>query len=191
MISGGDYVTGHQPDTGKEIWRSGGLNPSQEGNYRVVGSPFAVEGIIYAPTRKRPLLALRAGGTGDITDSHLLWKWDGPGAPDVPTPACDGTYFYMVDDRGLVTCLDAKTGEVVWGPERTAQGTVSSSPILADDKLYITNEYAVTTVIAAGPAFKVLATNELDGSYTLSSPAVSDSQLFMRTGTHLYCIGTE
>ena len=191
VISGGDYVTGHQPDTGKEIWRSGGLNPSQEGNYRVVGSPFAVEGIIYAPTRKRPLLALRAGGTGDITDSHLLWKWDGPGAPDVPTPACDGTYFYMVDDRGLVTCLDAKTGEVVWGPERTAQGTVSSSPILADDKLYITNEYAVTTVIAAGPTFKVLATNELDGSYTLSSPAVSDSQLFMRTGTHLYCIGAE
>ena len=97
----------------------------------------------------------------------------------------------MVDDRGLVTCLDAKTGEVVWGPERTAQGTVSSSPILADDKLYITNEYAVTTVIAAGPAFKVLATNELDGSYTLSSPAASGSQLFMRTGTHLYCIGTE
>ena len=191
VISGGDYVTGHQPDTGKEIWRSGGLNPSQEGNYRVVGSPLAVEGIIYAPTRKKPLLALRAGGTGDITDSHLLWKWDGHGAPDVPTPACDGTYFYMVDDRGLVTCLDAKTGEVVWGPERTAQGTVSSSPILADDKLYITNEYAVTTVIAAGPAFKVLATNELDGSYTLSSPAVSDSQLFMRTGTHLYCIGTE
>ena len=191
VISGGDYVTGHQPDTGKEIWRSGGLNPSQEGNYRVVGSPFAVEGIIYAPTRKRPLLALRAGGTGDITDSHLLWKWDGPGAPDVPTPACDGTYFYMVDDRGLVTCLDAKTGEVVWGPERTAQGTVSSSPILADDKLYITNEYAVTTVIAAGPAFKILETNELDGSYTLSSPAASGSQLFMRTGTHLYCIGTE
>ncbi len=191
VISGADYVTGHHPDTGKEIWRSGGLNPYQERNYRVVGSPLVVEGIIYAPTRKKPLLALRAGGTGDITDSHLLWKWEGAGSPDVPTPVCDGTYFYMVDDRGLATCLDAKTGEVVWGPERTAQGTVSSSPILADGKLYITNEFAVTTVIAAGPAFKVLATNELDGSYTLSSPAVSGSQLFMRTGTHLYCIGTE
>ena len=191
VISGGDYVTGHQPDTGKEIWRAGGLNPHQERNYRVVGSPFVVDGIIYAPTRKRPLLALRAGGTGDITDSHLVWKWDGAGAPDVPTPVSDGTYFYMVDDRGLATCLDAKTGEVVWGPERTAQGTVSASPILADGKLYITNEYAVTTVIAAGSEFKVLATNELDGSYTLSSLAVSGSQLFMRTGTHLYCIGTE
>ena len=191
VISGGDYVTGHNPETGKEIWRSGGLNPHQEGNYRVVGSPLVVEGIIYAPTRKRPLLALRAGGTGDITDSHLLWKWEGAGAPDVPTPVCDGTHFYMVDDRGLATCLNAKTGEVVWGPERTAQGTVSASPILADGKLYITNEYGITTVIAAGPAFKILATNELDGSYTLSSPAVSGSNLFIRTGTHLYCIGTE
>ena len=188
VISGADYVTGHHPDSGKEIWRSGGLNPNREGNYRVVGSPLVVEGIIYAPTRKRPLLALRAGGTGDITDSHLIWKWDGAGAPDVPTPVCDGTYFYMVDDRGLATCLDAKTGEVVWGPERTAQGTVSSSPVLADGKLYITNEFAVTTVIAAGPEFKVLATNELDGSYTLSSPAAAGSQLFIRTGTHLYCI---
>ncbi len=191
VISGGDYVTGHDPDTGTEIWRSGGLNPHQEGNYRVVGSPLVVEGIIYAPTRKRPLLALRAGGTGDITDTHLLWKWDGAGAPDVPTPVCDGTHFYMVDDRGLATCLNAKTGEVVWGPERTAQGTVSASPILADGKLYITNEYGVTTVIAAGPAFKILATNELDGSYTLSSPAISGSNLFIRTGTHLYCIGAE
>ncbi len=191
VISGGDYITGHNPETGKEIWRSGGLNPHQEGNYRVVGSPLVVEGIIYAPTRKRPLLALRAGGTGDITDSHLLWKWEGAGAPDVPTPVCDGTHFYMVDDRGLATCLNAKTGEVVWGPERTAQGTVSASPILADGKLYITNEYGITTVIAAGPAFKILATNELDGSYTLSSPAVSGSNLFIRTGTHLYCIGAE
>ena len=191
VISGADYVTGHDPDTGTEIWRSGGLNPHQEGNYRVVGSPLVVEGIIYAPTRKRPLLALRAGGTGDITDSHLLWKWEGAGAPGVPTPVCDGTHFYMVDDRGLATCLNAKTGEVVWGPERTAQGTVSASPILADGKLYITNEYGITTVIAAGPAFKILATNELDGSYTLSSPAVSGSNLFIRTGTHLYCIGTE
>lgn len=191
VISGGDYVTGHNPETGQEIWRSGGLNPHQEGNYRVVGSPLVVEGIIYAPTRKRPLLALRAGGTGDITDSHLVWKWEGAGAPDVPTPVCDGTYFYMVDDRGLATCLDAKTGEAVWGPERTAQGTVSASPILADGKLYITNEYGVTTVIAAGSTFKVLATNELDGSYTLSSPAASGPHLFIRTGTHLYCIGTE
>ena len=77
---------------------------------------------------------------------------------------------------------------MIWGPERTAQGTVSASPILADGKVYFINENAVTTVLTAGAQFEVLATNELDGSYTLSSPAVSGSRLFLRTGTHLYCL---
>ncbi len=147
-----------------------------------------MDGIIYAPTRKKPLLALRAGGTGDITTSHLVWKWEGSGAPDVPSPLCDGKYFYMVDDRGLVTCLDAKKGTLIWGPEKTADGIVSASPILAGGKIYILNEKGVTTVVTAGPEFKILATNELDGTYTLASHAVSGSQLFIRTATHLYCI---
>jgi outer membrane protein assembly factor BamB len=189
VITGGDYVTGHDPETGKEIWRAAGLNPEKEGNYRIVASPVVVDGMIYAPTRKTPLLALRAGGAGEVTTSHLVWKWEGGAAPDVPTPVCDGKHFYMVDDKGLVSCLDAKDGKVIWGPERTAQGIVSASPVLADGKLYITNERAVTTVLAAGAEFKILATNELDGSYTLSSPAVSGAQLFIRTSTHLYCIG--
>jgi hypothetical protein len=110
------------------------------------------------------------------------------GAPDVPTPVCDGKYFYMVNDSGMVTCLDARTGKLIWGPERTAIGTVSSSPLLADGKLYVTNERNVTSVLSAGSGFKVLATNELDGTYTLSSMAVSGEQLFLRTSTHLYCI---
>jgi outer membrane protein assembly factor BamB len=189
IISGADYVTGHDPETGKEIWRAGGLNPMKAFNYRIVASPIVAGGMIYVPSRRRPLLALRPGGTGDVTTSHLVWKWDDNGAPDVPTPVSDGKYFYMVEDRGMVTCLDAKTGKLIWGPERTALGTVSASPLLADGKLYITNENAVTTVLAAGPKFKVLATNELDGSFTLSSIAVSGEQLFLRTSTHLYCIG--
>ena len=188
VITGGDYVTGHDPETGKELWRAGGLNPEQRGNYRIVASPLVVDGMIYAPTRKRPLLALPVGGTGDVTGS-VVWKWEGSGAPDVPTPVCDGTYFYMVDDKGLMTCLKAKTGEVVWGPERTAQGVVSSSPVLADGKLFLLNENAVSTVVTAGPKFEILGTNELDGTYTLSSPVVYGSQLFIRTATHLYCIG--
>ena len=183
-------MTGHDPETGEEVWRAGGLNPERRGNYRIVASPVVVGNMVYAPTRKRPLLALAlpAGGSGDVSDS-VVWAWDGPGAPDVPTPACDGTYFYMLDDKGLVTCLKAGTGEVVWGPERTAPGVVSASPLLADGKLYLLNENAVTTVVSAGPEFKILATNELDGTYTLSSPVVSGSQLFIRTATHLYCIG--
>lgn len=189
VISGGDYVTGHDPATGKELWRAGGLNPQKAPNYRIVASPVVVDGMIYAPSRRRPLLAIRSGGSGDVTTSHVAWKWDDRGGPDVPTPVSDGKYFYMVEDSGMVTCLDAKTGKLIWGPERTAGGTVDSSPILADGKLYITNESGVTTVLAAGPEFKTLATNELDGTFTLSSLAVSGNQLFLRTSTHLYCIG--
>ena len=188
VITGGDCVTGHDPDTGREIWRAEGLNPERRGNYRIVASPVVVDDMIYAPTRRRPLLALAAGGTGDVS-GNVVWKWEGDAAPDVPTPVCDGKYFYMVDDRGRATCLDAKTGAVVWGPVRTAQGVVSASPHLADGKLFLLNEYAVTTVLAAGPKFEVLATNELDGTYTLSSPVSSGSHLFIRTATHLYCIG--
>ena len=190
VISGGDYVTGHDPKSGEEIWRAAGLNPMKRSNYRVVGTPVVSDGIIYAPTRKKPLLALRGGGTGDITHSHLVWKYEGPGAPDVPSQICDGQYFYMVDDKGMVTCLDARKGTLIWGPERTSEGIVSASPILANGKIYILNEEAVTSIVAAGPEFKLLAVNELDGTYTLASPAVSGSHLFIRTSTHLYCIGT-
>jgi outer membrane protein assembly factor BamB len=189
VISGGDYVTGHDPETGAEIWRAAGLNPLNRPNYRVVGTPIINGDIIYAPTRKNPLLALRAGGKGDITESHLLWKYEGSGAPDVPSPICDGTYLYLVDDRGLVTCLDATSGEPVYGPEKTREGIVSASPIIAEGRMYILNEQGVTTVVSTGPEFKVLASNELDGSYTLASPAVSGTRIFIRTESYLYCIG--
>jgi hypothetical protein len=191
VINGGDYVTGHDAETGDELWRAAGLNPRGAGNFRIIASPVVADGIIYAPTRQKPLLALRTGGTGDVTESHLAWKWDDDAGPDVPTPVCDGKLFYMVNDRGLATCLDAKTGTVVWGPKRTASGTISASPLLADGKLYITNENGVTTVITAGPDSEQLAINELDGSYTLSSIAVSGQELFLRTSTHLYCIANQ
>ncbi|MCP4640149.1 MAG: PQQ-binding-like beta-propeller repeat protein, partial [bacterium] len=191
VISGGDYVTGHDPDTGEEIWRAAGLNPKKVKNYRIITSPTVADGMIYVPSRRKPVLALRAGGTGDVTTSHLVWKHDEWGGPDVPTPVCDGTHLYLADDRGSVLCLNAKTGDVIWGPERPTEGTVSASPLLADGKLYVTNESAVTTVFAAGPAFEVLAVNQVDGgenAYTLSSLAVSNAQLFLRTATSLYCI---
>jgi outer membrane protein assembly factor BamB len=189
VISGGDYVTGHDFKTGEEIWRAAGLNPLKRRNYRVVPTPIIVDGIIYAPTRKKPLIALKVGGEGDITESHLVWKYEGSGAPDVPSPVSDGKFFYMVDDRGLVTCLNAKTGTLIWGPETTTEGIVSASPVLVDGKLYIINENGVTSIVSVEPEFRLLATNELDGTYTLASPAVSGSQLFIRTSTHLYCIG--
>lgn len=186
VITGGDCVTGHDPVTGKELWRANGLNPDNNPNYRIVASPVVYESIVYAPTRVKPLLALKAGGRGDVTESGLLWKF--ANGPDVPTPVTDGRYFYVVDDRGIMWCLDAKTGQVIWGPQRIKPATYSSSPVLADDKLYVTNEEGLTTVLKAGPKFEVLAENDLN-DYTLSSPAISDGQIFMRTAQYLYCIG--
>ncbi|MBA3711511.1 MAG: PQQ-binding-like beta-propeller repeat protein [Pyrinomonadaceae bacterium] len=186
VITGGDRVTGHDPATGKELWRADTLNPDNDPFYRIVASPVIADGVIYAPSRVRPLLALRSGGRGDVAKSHLLWST--PNGPDVPTPVTDGKYFYIVNDRGIVWCLDAKTGKELYGQQRIASGTYSASPVLADGKIYITNEDGLTTVIKAGPKFEVLAENNLD-DYCLSSPAISDGQIFIRTGKYLYCIG--
>lgn len=186
VITGGDCVTGHDPETGNELWRADGLNPQNNPFNRIVASPVVSEGIIYAPSRERPLLALRAGGRGDVTKSHLLWEFDS--GPDVPTPVTDGKYFYIVNDKGIAYCLEAKTGEVVWGPQRLRPGTYSSSPVLADGRIYVTNEDGVTTVFRAGPKFEILAENDV-AEYTLSSIAVSEGQIFLRTAGHLYAIG--
>lgn len=186
VITGGDSVTGHDPATGKELWRANGLNPDNNPSYRIVASPIIFNEIIYAPTRVKPLLALKAGGRGDITTSHVLWST--MNGPDVPTPVTDGKYFYIVNDRGIMWCLDAKTGAEIYGQQRIKPGTYSGSPVLADDKLYVTNEEGLTTVVKAGPKFEVLAENPLN-DYCLSSPAISDGQIFIRTATNLYCIG--
>ena len=186
VVTGGDVVTGHDPATGKELWRAKGLNPENAPFYRIVASPIVYDGVVYAPTRVKPLLALRAGGRGDVTTSHLLWST--PNGPDVPTPVTDGKYFYIVNDKGIVYCLDAKTGKEVYGQQRLKPGTYSASPVLADGKIYVTSEDGLTSVFKAGPAFEVLAENPLN-EYSLSSPAVSDGQIFIRTAGALYAIG--
>lgn len=186
VISGGDCVTGHDPATGKELWRANGLNPDNDPFHRVVGSPVIFDDIIYAPSKFKPLLALRAGGRGDITTTHLLWSTTN--GPDVPTPVTDGKYFYIVNDRGIMWCLDARTGAEIYAQQRLKPGTYSGSPVLADGKIYVTNEDGLTMVVKAGPAFELLAENALE-DYCLSSPAISDGQIFIRTAQNLYCIG--
>jgi outer membrane protein assembly factor BamB len=186
VVSGGDVVTGHDPATGKELWRANGLNPTNDPWYRIVASPVVNGDLVYAPTRVKPMLALRTGGRGDVTQSHRVWSFDN--GPDVPTPVTDGTLLYVVNDKGIVWALDAKTGQAVYGPERLKPGTYSSSPVLADGRIYVTNEDGLTSVYKAGPKFEVLAENDL-GDYTLSSLAVSEGQIFARTASGLYAIG--
>ncbi len=185
VIHGTDQITGHDLTTGKELWRVGGLSPEGPAS-RIAASPVVADGIIYSPAAVRPMLALRAGGEGNITDSHRLWS--SANGPDIPTPVTDGKYFYIVNDKGIMRCLDAKTGQIIWGPKRLKPGEYSGSPVLADDKIYITNEEGLTSVVKAGPNFELLAENDL-GDRCLSSPAISDGQIFIRTAKSLYCIG--
>jgi outer membrane protein assembly factor BamB len=188
VVSGGDVVTGHDPLTGKELWRAGGLNPDNDANYRIVASPVVLGSLILAPSRERPMLALKSGGRGDVTKTHVAWSFQS--GPDVPTPVGDDTFVYVVNDRGIMWCLDSASGKEHYGRKRLRPGTYSGSPVLADGKIYVTNEDGLTSVVKAGPAFEVLAENALD-DYTLSSPAVSEGQIFIRTAKFLYAIGQQ
>jgi outer membrane protein assembly factor BamB len=191
VITGGDAVTGHDPATGRELWRADVLNPTNNGAYRIVASTTIMGGLIVAPSRNNPLVAIRPGGSGDISTTHVAWSF--ARGPDVPTPVSDGTYIYVVNDNGVVHCLDVKTGAVVYGPVRLPAGTYSSSPVLADGKIYVTMENDdKTSVFRAGPTFELLATNTFGegcSPYCLSSIAVSEGQLFFRSTQHLWVMG--
>jgi outer membrane protein assembly factor BamB len=187
VISGGDVVTGHDPASGKELWRVDGLNPSNNPNFRIIASPLVAGDIVIAPTRERPMLAIKAGGKGDVTTTHKIWTFDN--GPDVPTPVSDGKLVYTVNDRGIAFALDLQTGKVVYGPERLKSDSYSASPVLAEGRIYVTSENeGVTSVYKAGPQFELLAQNSLN-DYCLSSPAMSEGQIFIRTTGHLWAIG--
>jgi outer membrane protein assembly factor BamB len=181
IVSGGDYVTGHDLATGKELWRQGGLNPDKDTNYRTIASPLVVGDMVFAPSRRRPFLAFKLG-----REPERMWMTDY--GPDVPTPTSDGERLYIIDDRGVALCLNVKDGSTVYDRSRIEPGTYSASPVLADGKIYATSEDGTTSVLAAGEEFKILSVNKLN-DYTLATPAVSDGQIFIRTSEYLYCIG--
>jgi outer membrane protein assembly factor BamB len=189
IVVGGDYFTGHDPKTGKEIWRCGGLNPTGDKFYRAVCSPAIVGDMIFGCIKKGPFVACRGGGKGVVTATNVAWTM--AKGCDVPTPVSDGKLLYVLNDGGLLGCYEPQTGKAIYEGQRVGKGTYDASPLLADGKIYLTNEKAHTTVVAAGPEFKVLSENALDDDYTLSSIAVSGRDLFIRTSSSLYCIGTK
>jgi len=178
VVAGGGYLTGHDLATGRELWRAGGLNPNNATNYRTIASALVVGDLILTPSRRRPFIAFRPGGER---------VWSTAYGPDVPTPTSDGERLYIIDDKGIALCLRVADGTTVWDRSRMEPGTYSSSPLLADGKIYATSEDGSTTVLAAGDEFKILAVNKLD-DYTLASPAVAGNQIFLRTAKYLYCI---
>ena len=188
VITGGDVVTGHDPATGKELWRADGLNPTNDGSYRIVASPVVVRRR-RSSRRRASGRCWRCGPAAAATSPRRTCSWSFNNGPDVPTPVTDGTYLYSINDRGIMYCLDAQDRQAPSTVRSAcAPATYSGSPVLADGKIYITDEDGVTSVVQAGPKFELLAENDLD-EYTLSSPAVSEGQIFIRTDAFLYAIG--
>jgi outer membrane protein assembly factor BamB len=187
ILNGGDNVTGHDLASGSELWRADVLNPMNNGNYRIIPSCLVVGDLIIAPSRINPMVALRTGGQGDISQTHVVWS--SANGPDVPTPVSDGKHLWFVTgDRSLFSCVDVKSGEAFYDRERLPNGTYSASPVLADRKIYLMNESCETVVLEAGSEFRVLATNRLEGSNGLSSPAIVGNEIFLRTSEAVYCL---
>lgn len=187
VIFGGDIATGQDPDTGEELWRIGGFNPTNFQMNRTISSLLVIgDQVVIGGNRGRPYISFRAGGRGDVTGKNELWNNNL--GPDVPTPASDGKLLYVLNDKGYYNVLELTSGKVIYEGQRIEPGSYSASPLLADGKLFAINEEGTTTVTKAGTEFGVLGVNKLDG-YTLASPVAADDQLFIRTGEAVYCIG--
>ncbi|HEY1381548.1 MAG TPA: PQQ-binding-like beta-propeller repeat protein, partial [Gemmataceae bacterium] len=171
------------PRSGDELWSCDGLGPL------VYASPVvSADGIVVAVSGFHgPDLAVRAGGTGDVTATRRLWRHEAKIPQRIGSPVIVGNLVYLLSENGLAQCFDLRTGEDRWGKER-ASGESWGSLVAIAGRLYVTTLSGETVVLAAKPAFAVLARNRLD-ERTLASPAVSDGDIFVRTYQHLWCIG--
>ena len=132
------------------------------------------------------LMAVRLGGTGDITDTHVAWRIN-RGAPSTPSPLLVGDELYFVSDKGIASCVDAKTGESHW-MERLG-GNFSASPVFVNGRILFLNETGTATWVALGKKFEELGKNEVPGR-TLATPAFSDNAMYLRTDEYLYKVAT-
>lgn len=170
----------YDPLTGEELWRvdCGGMNVSC--------LPLFGHGMVYMTTAAGgfQLYAVKPDGTGNVTNSHVVWKLT-KGVPKQASQLLVGDLLYMGNEQGVLTCIEAKTGDVVWQQRVDGKAVFTASPIYADGKLYFFGEEGVAAVVAEGREFKLLATNTLDGGF-MASPAVSGKSLILRTKTALY-----
>ncbi|MES1213084.1 MAG: PQQ-binding-like beta-propeller repeat protein [Singulisphaera sp.] len=170
----------YEPHSGEEIWRvrHGGMNATSR--------PLYGNGRLFLNTADGgfKLFALRTGGTGDVTDTHVEWKCK-EGVPSRASQLLVGNRIFMVHDRGVATCLDADNGKSLW--QKRLGGDFSASPLYAAGKIYFCNQDGRTFVVAAEDKFRLLETNSLDDG-CMASPAVYDNTLYLRTESHLYGI---
>ncbi len=181
IFAGGETVKGYEPTTGKELWSLGG--PTHE----VIPAIVVGDGLIYSASgRNGPTIALRPGGSGDVTETHLAWRAV-RGGPHVPSPILVSDRLFTANDTGIATCFDATTGKLVW--QDRIRDRFSASPIEAGGLLYFASETGITFVLRAADKFEIVAENDI-GSPMLASPAVFDDKILLRTQTELICIGS-
>jgi outer membrane protein assembly factor BamB len=180
VIPGADAVCAYDPADGKEIWRV-----RYEG-YSVIPRPVYGHGLVFICTGfdSPSLLAVKPDGKGDVTETHVAWSTT-KAVPLTPSLLLVGEELYLMSDRGVASCLDAKTGKMIW--QERVGGNHSASPLYADGKIYFLSEEGVGVVVKAGRTFEVLARNDIK-ERSLASYAAADGALFLRTDKHLYRI---
>ncbi len=186
MLNTPKRIIAYDPVTGKELWNCDGVPDSY-----ICPSVIADGNVVYAiGGRKNTAIAVRAGGRGDVTDSHVLWR--ARKGSNVSSPVyLDGYLYWFHEQKGVALCLDAKTGEVMYEERLDPRpGLIYSSVLAADGKLFGLSQDKGTYVLAAGPEFKQLALNTLgdDSSRANACPIVSDGQILLRTDKAIYCI---
>jgi outer membrane protein assembly factor BamB len=180
-----EAIIAYDPATGKELWRHKGLESN------AVPSPVVSNDLVVLTSGypNKIALALKAGGSGDVTGtSQLAWSYN-KGTAYVPSPILYGDYVYLMTDRGLLTCLDAKTGKMEYEGQRVPKPTTFlASPVAYEGKILLTSEDGETFILKAGPKHEVLGSNSV-GEPVYASPAIANGNLFIRGEKHLFAIG--
>ena len=181
LSSGAKAHYGYDPRNGHELWRVEEL-----GQHSAATRPVAGLGLAFFPTgfSKGQLLAVKLGGRGVLDESHIAWRLK-RSVPNKPSILLVNDLLFMIDDGGIASCVEARTGKVVW-TERV-QGNYSAAPLYADGRIYVCSEEGKVALLAPAREFKLLAENKFDDGF-MASPAVSGKALFLRTKTHLYRI---
>lgn len=167
------------PRTGEELWRV------RYPGFSTAARPMFGQGLVFINTGNPPeIIAVRPDGAGDVTDTHVIWHAK-KSMPSIPSSLLIGDAIYSMDNNGVATCLEAKTGTVVWS--QRVGGNYYASPIFVDGRIYTFSLDGKTTVIAPAREFQELAVNQLADGFR-SSPAVAGRAFFLRTEKNLYRI---
>ena len=186
IASGTEFVISYDPATGKELWRHKGVESN------AIPSPVANSDMVFvvAGFPAKIAMAIKLGGSGDLTGTpNVPWKY-AKGTAYVPSPILYGDYLYLTTDRGILTCIDAKTGEVKYeGGRIPIPATFTASPVAFEGKILMTSEDGDTFIVKAGPKHEIIGTNSI-GEAVYASPAIAEGRIFIRGEKNLYCIGS-